>query len=272
MAAFGPRTASLGDDEDLQYVPPPGVLEIAPRRDGPVQQQRHAGERLREGLADLADDEVEQVEASVEDEPDDQDDEDEEQDEEDDGEDQADAEPRRRPSRRRRRRRAGRRGTRRRQRRSAAMFRGSTIDWLAIFLTRLGVWALLSGTFLGSAFALHGGIAAAGPLIPAFDWNAPWLPLLFLLTWPSLLGLAFQALLTLVQWFHRRRKRSPWYLGAIALDSVLSYLGWRDLLVPFFERLVVGLGWPQPHLLAHATVALLALVLAVIPELFLLDG
>lgn len=272
MAAFGPRIAQLGDDQDLQYVPPPGVLETAPRRDGRVQEQRHTADRLREGLADLADDEVEQAEASLETEPGDEDEDDEAEDEDDDDEDRADAEPRRRPRRRRRRRTAGRRGTQRRQRHSAAMFRGSTIDWLAILLARLGVWALLSGTFLGSAFAMHGGISAAGWLIPPFDWNAPWLPLLFLLSWPSLLGLAFQTLLTLVQWYHRHRKRSPWYLGAIVLDSVLSYLGWRDLLVPFFERLVAGLGWPQPHLLAHAIVALLALALAVIPELFLLDG
>jgi hypothetical protein len=71
---------AIGDDEDLQYVPPPGVLETAPRRDGRVQEQRHAGQRLREGLADLADDELEQAEGRVEDEPDDEDDKNEEED------------------------------------------------------------------------------------------------------------------------------------------------------------------------------------------------
>lgn len=252
--------AGFHDDDALKYNDPPGATALQVTRRTLLEDRTQLADRTRRLVSPPVEyEDVEDVE--------DEDVEDEHQYDEgqDDEEDNA-PRPKKRTNRGRKKRRVAAQQNSPRSQLSTKMLSGGTIDVVAVFLGRFAVWLILALGFLGSALAAHGGAHAAAPLIPAFSWGGWGMvrPLLFFVNITSIIGLAVQLGLTLIQWKCRNNKLSPWWLGSIAIDAGLTYLGYRDVLVVMF--LLVGLGIVMAHVLSIGV----SLLGAILPEPFLI--
>jgi hypothetical protein len=152
------------------------------------------------------------------------------------------------------------------RRKDTAVIRGETVDKAAIGIMRYGAIVLLAVSFVGSVVALNGGWA---PIIEA--WPKPWLGVSVL---AAVVGIGLQAWLTMIQWHKRHNKLSLLYITHLTIDATLTFLGFYPILVPFltggFDKL--GLEAQSAQNAAFALTAVLAFILAKIPEEMLVDG
>ncbi len=162
---------------------------------------------------------------------------------------------------------APRRSERRRTARAkaTAIFTGEAVDRTAIGIMKYGAVALLAVSFAGSVVALNGGWQ---PVIDA--WPRPWLGINPL---AAAVGVGLQSWITLIEWHKRDDKLSLLYLTHLAIDTVLTWLGYVPVLGPFFAGGLGKLGVEgfAQTLSAGAIVAVLALILAKLPEEMLVD-
>ena len=148
---------------------------------------------------------------------------------------------------------------------ATAIFTGEAVDRTAIGIMKYGAVALLAVSFAGSVVALNGGWQ---PVIDA--WPRPWLGINPL---AAAVGIGLQSWITLIEWHKRDDKLSLLYLTHLAIDTVLTWLGYYPLLGPFFAGGLGKLGVEgfAQTLSAGAIVAVLALILAKLPEEMLVD-
>lgn len=160
-----------------------------------------------------------------------------------------------------------RRSERRRAARAkaTAIFTGEAVDRTAIGIMKYGAVALLAVSFAGSVVALNGGWQ---PVIDA--WPRPWLGINPL---AAAVGIGLQSWITLIEWHKRDDKLSLLYLTHLAIDTALTWLGYVPVLGPFFAGGLGKLGVEgfAQTLGAGAIVAVLALILAKLPEEMLVD-
>jgi hypothetical protein len=152
------------------------------------------------------------------------------------------------------------------RRKDTAVIRGETVDKAAIGIMRYGAIVLLAVSFLGSVVALNGGWA---PITEA--WPRPWQGVNLL---AAVVGVGLQAWLTMIQWHKRHNKLSLLYITHLTIDATLTFLGFYPILVPFFAGgfTKIGLSTSEAQYAAFALTAVLALILAKIPEEMLVDG
>lgn len=148
---------------------------------------------------------------------------------------------------------------------ATAIFTGEAVDRTAIGIMKYGAVALLAVSFAGSVVALNGGWQ---PVIDA--WPRPWLGINPL---AAAVGIGLQSWITLIEWHKRDDKLSLLYLTHLAIDTVLTWLGYVPVLGPFFAGGLGKLGVEgfAQTLSAGAIVAVLALILAKLPEEMLVD-
>lgn len=160
------------------------------------------------------------------------------------------------------------------RRKAYAMLPGSDVDRFAIRVIRGGAWALLFISFLGSMVALNGGWT---PILAAFpNWAAlrTWENYGVFNGWALLLGFGIQFWITIVEWHFRHQRVSLWYLVHLGIGSFLSYLGFRDILVPFFTGGVAQLTGADTIIalaLAHCITLGIGIALDILPEQILVD-
>lgn len=139
-------------------------------------------------------------------------------------------------------------------RKATALFRGEHVDSVAVSLIRYLMIGVLALSYVGTVAAINGS----------------WFPMRV----ESLVaGIGLQAFLTLIQWWKRRNKFSIPYLSSLGVDALLTFLGFRTLVVPFF---VAGLTKLSVELSSATVVSLvvtgiLAITVAVLPEQMLID-
>jgi hypothetical protein len=152
------------------------------------------------------------------------------------------------------------------RRKDTALIRGETVDKAAVGIMRYGAIALLAMSFLGSVVALNGGWQ---PIIEA--WPKPWLGVSVL---AAVVGVGLQSWLTMIQWHKRHNKLSLLYITHLTIDATLTFLGYYPILVPFFAGgfTKISLSTSEAQYAAFALTAVLALILAKIPEEMLVDG
>jgi len=132
----------------------------------------------------------------------------------------------------------------RRRATDTALIRGETIDWLIRWSIRLICLALWIVTFSGTVFALNGGWNAFIPplsgvasgadpgqaLTSLITWKVFWM----IMTWRSVVGICIQVVITGIQFHHRTRKWSIWYIMSMFVSAGLTYGGFSDIAIPMF--------------------------------------
>lgn len=158
-----------------------------------------------------------------------------------------------------------------RQRKDTAVISGATVDRMAVGVMRYGAIGLLTISVVGSIVAFNTGWPLRSGWQPIIDaWPRPWQGIS---PWAALAGIAAQGWLTLVQWYKRKHKRGLLYLSHLGIDAGLTWGGYFPILGPLFAAGLVKLSFPKPWdtLIAAAIVALLAIVIAKVPEEMLVD-
>jgi hypothetical protein len=127
-----------------------------------------------------------------------------------------------------------------------AMIPGEIIDWLIKWFVRLICLMLLSLTFVGTVLALNGGWNTFIPPIisgvPSWadpgkalqslkNWNTFWM----IMTWKTQVGIGIQIVITGIQFNHRTRKISFWYIMSMIVSAGLTYAGFTDIAIPMFS-------------------------------------
>lgn len=146
-----------------------------------------------------------------------------------------------------------------------AIVSGETVDRAAIGLMRYGAIALLIVSFVGSIAAVNGGW---DPVIKA--WPQPWEGVNPL---AAGVGFGLQWWITMIEWHKRHHKLSLLYIFHLAIDTILSFLGFYPLIGPLFASGLAKMGLEQgaANLAAGAIVAVLSVVLAMLPEQMLVE-
>lgn len=147
-------------------------------------------------------------------------------------------------------------------RRPGAVLKRSQLRQARGWFERAAAIAVLFLSLIGSLLTWSGGI---GPLV-ANPGNG--------LTWGLAIG--SQAVLTAIQWMYRAQGFThPWYLGSLALDMILTVLGYGPVVAPWLTRRLIAAGLPLPveqaAIIAWAIVTIAAFAMAWYPEDRLVD-
>jgi len=150
------------------------------------------------------------------------------------------------------------------RRKDTAMLSGAAIDRGAVRWMQIGAWLILFGSFAGSVAAFNGGWA---PVL-ADKWHF----------WRGIdplaagVGVTLQVIITWTEWHNRHKKTGAWYLLALLIDVILTFVGYDSLLSPFFASGMIRLTHGSTAAIVGSLLTLvLSVVVAIFPETVLVD-
>lgn len=154
-----------------------------------------------------------------------------------------------------------------RRQHDTAIIDGWVIDVAYLVLVRLGAAGLLAITFGGTILAFHGGVNGLlrqFPLPEALGAVGQWIGAI--LVHPStLLAILSQVIITVIQFRHRLKHRTPVWWTTVVVSVTLTFFGGLDLVPGWIARVLAFVPWP-PEETHQAASLLLFLVICFIAD------